>query len=84
MQHARPCVHVRELFNLLGYRQKRGVGLFEVQRLPTARLLPIVAQTGFGVSVKKAASDKISWIAHRECEIAHIETLPVADGRPAE
>ena len=38
MQHARPRVHVGELFNLLGDRQKRDVGLFEVQRLPTAEI----------------------------------------------
>ena len=30
MQHARPRVHVGERFNLLGDRQKRDVGLFEV------------------------------------------------------
>jgi hypothetical protein len=46
MQHARPRVHVGERFNLLGDRQKRDVGLFEVQRLPTAHLLPIVARNG--------------------------------------
>jgi hypothetical protein len=66
MQHARPRVHVGELFNLLGDRQKRDVGLFEVQRLPTAHLLPIVARTGFGISVKKAASDKIRRSSWRE------------------
>src|SRR5262249_4872027 len=64
MLRASPRVHAHELFNLLGDRQKRDVGLFEVQRLPTAHLLPIVARTGFGISVKKPASDKIrhsSW-----------------------
>jgi hypothetical protein len=39
---------------------------YEVQCLPTAHLLPIVARTGFGISVKKAASDKIRRSSWRE------------------
>src|SRR5262249_61879468 len=66
MLRASPRVHAHELFNLLGDRQKRDVGLFEVQRLPTAHLLPIVARTGFGISVKKPASDKIRHSSWRE------------------